>query len=75
MADLIRHNKELLNQNRSKFQNTFGIPLTRFMHPLFGFDVVSFDSWLNVPDGVSTADHILATKGQEALTLVEVLLI
>jgi len=72
--DLIQHNKDKLNQSRDKFQLIFGIPLTRFMHPLFGFDIVNFDTWLGTPDGTSTHDYLLETKGQEALNLVESLL-
>ena len=74
MKELVEHNKQILAKGRAEFQQTFGVPLTRFMHPLFGFDVITFDEWLGTPDGTSTADYILSTKGQPALTLIESLI-
>ena len=67
---MIEHNKQILNQNRDQFQQTFHISLTRFMHPLFGFDIVAFDAWLGTPDGISTSDYLMQTKGKVALSLV-----
>ncbi len=57
--DIIQHNMDILNENRAEFQRRFDIPLTRFMHPILGFDVVSFDKWLCTPDGVSTHDYLI----------------
>ena len=71
MVDLVRENKQKFNAGQQQFQGIFGVPLHRFWHPLFGFDVIKFDEWLGTPDGTSTHDHILNTKGQGALTLVE----
>ena len=70
MVNLIVHNKALLRENRDVFFRTFEVPLTRFMHPLLGFDVVAFDDWLGTPDGISTSDHILAKYGEPARELV-----
>jgi hypothetical protein len=74
VGEMVEHNKRLLNQYREEFQQTFGVALSKFMHPMFGFDIVAFDSWLGTPDGTSTADYLAKTKGKKALTLVESLL-
>ena len=69
--------RERMDKNRTKmqthcvtFHRTFGVPIQRFMHPLFGFDVVAFDAWLRVPDGVSTRNTIIERYGQEACDMV-----
>ena len=74
LSEIANQNKDKLNANRDEFQRVFGIPLHRFFHPFWGFDVIKFDEWLKTPDGTSTADYIKQTKGQNALTLVEELL-
>lgn len=74
VADLLSYHKKLLDSNRDKFQRTFGVPLHRFMHPLFGFDVIAFDDFLKTPDGQSTHDYLLEKFGQEADALIESLI-
>ena len=71
MADLVSLNKQKLNSNRADFARFFGVPLHRFMHPLFGFDVIEFDDWLGTPDGKSSHEFIIEKFGKEADELVE----
>lgn len=70
MTEIVQRNKAILSTNRDNFQRTFGVPLHRFMHLLFGFDVIAFDAWLGVPDGVSTQDTIIERYGSEACDMV-----
>ena len=74
MADLVQCNKQNLARGREQFQQIFGLSLGKFMHPLFGFDIVAFDEWLGTPDGISLRDHLLSTKGQDAVSLIESLI-
>ena len=69
--NLIDHNKQILNENRKRFQNTFKISMTRFMHPLTGFDIFRFDDWLGTPKGVSIHDYLLEKYGKDAVALLE----
>jgi len=71
IADLVNHNQQLLRANKDEFLRTFGIPLHRYMHPLWGFDVIRFDDWLKTPDGQSTHELLLEKYGQAADNLVE----
>ena len=70
MKELVEHSKQVKAQYGAEFQQVCGVPLHRFMHPLFGFGVVAFDEWLGTPDGISTHDYLLKTKGQAAVTLI-----
>ena len=70
MKGQVAHNKQGKAQYGAEFQQVFGVPLYRFMHPLLGFDIVAFDKWLETPDGISTRDYLLKTKGQAAVTLI-----
>ena len=74
VQDLVRRNKDILLKKQYEFRQTFGIPLAKFWHPIFGFDVVAFDTWLGTPDGISTYDYLRDTKGPGAVTLVESLI-
>ena len=75
MSDYISQNKKLLRDNAVEFQLSFGVPLHRFMHPLLGFDIVSFDEFLKTPDGVSTHDYLKQKFGEDALALIERLIV
>ena len=67
--ELVSKNAKLKHSCKREFDATFGKPIDQFMHPLFGFDVIAFDEWLQTPDGTSTADHILNKYGQQAVDL------
>ena len=56
---------------QKEFRDVFGIELKSLTHPLFGFDVVKFDEIIKTPDGVSCADHVKATYGDDALKMIE----
>ena len=57
-----------------EFKKIFGVQFAGFWNSFFGFDVVKFDAWLEVPDGVSTSDFITQKYGAEACALVRSLL-
>lgn len=43
------------------FQTTFKISLRRFFHPIFGFDIITFDDWL-----ISHHGYDIETSGKSA---------
>ena len=67
--ELTQRNIELRKSCEKEFQITFKQSLHQFFHPLFGFDVVAFDEWLQTPDGMSTADCVIQKYGQNAADL------
>ena len=61
--------------NCEKFQKIFGTRLKPFWQDnIFGFDIVVFDEWLKVPDGISMNDYILQKYGQEGVDVINALL-
>jgi hypothetical protein len=74
LQERIEHNKELFYANRTKFSNIFGINLGQFFTLILGFDIVTFDKFLQVPDGISTKQYITDKYGGEAVKVVEGLL-
>ena len=57
------------------FQKIFGTRLKLFWQDnIFGFDIIAFDKWLKVPDGVSTNDCILEKYGQKGVDIINALL-
>lgn len=73
-VEQFEHNKSQLHTHADGFRRVFGISLSRFMHPLFGFDVVRFDEWIGTPDGVSLSGYLTSKYGDAARTLVEELI-
>jgi hypothetical protein len=67
-------NVELLTKHRLAFKHTFKRDLAAFMNPILGFDVVKFDDYLRVPDGVSMNGFILVNFGENARNMVKELL-
>ncbi|MFA5321950.1 MAG: hypothetical protein WC373_04695 [Smithella sp.] len=55
---------------KSKFESIFKLPLQKYAHPLFGFDIIRFDEDLKTPDGTSTSDFIKEKYGKEAVELI-----
>jgi len=70
----VEHNSKLIGQYERSFKAVFKKDLHRYMHPLWGFDIVSFDADLEVPDGISTKDFIKSKYGLTAVHLIEDLL-
>ena len=69
VTDLCRCNNERRRSCEQEFKATFGRSLHGLFSPLFGFDVVAFDDWLQTPDGVSTADYVTEKYGEKAEAL------
>jgi len=61
-------------QQERTFKAIFGFSLSRFWNPILGFDVIKFDEWLKVPDGVSTADFVTAKYGEKATEFIRELI-
>jgi len=74
MQKLISHNRELKVKHSQEFLHTFNVSLFKFMHPLFGFDVINFDKWLQTPDGISTSDYLKQEYNERAESLITELL-
>ena len=74
MHNHIKSNDIKYRHYKQEFLKTFKIPLKEFYHRLLGFEIIEFDAWLKVPEGVSTADHIEKNYGIDAVKMVEHLL-
>ena len=66
--------KKLTNLDQKKFQTYFNASITKFWHPLFGFDIIKFDGFLQTPDGISTKDFITKNQGEEAAEFIKYLI-
>ena len=60
---------EAIKKYEVKFKVHLKLPLRKYLHPIFGFDVIKLDQDLEVPDGRSTEDVILERFGKDAVTL------
>lgn len=76
------HCGNILMDNRKKerrfakpFEQAFGVKMHPFFDYVMGFDVVAFDKYLEVPDGTSTKEFIAEKYGDDAVTLVENLIL
>ena len=61
-------------EHQFEFKRIFGFSISRCVDPLYGFDIVSFDRTLAVPDGISCKAYIKAKYGKDAAKLIEDLL-
>lgn len=63
----------LFRQEQAAFQQVFHVPLKRYwdFDNVIGFDIVSFDDFLEVPDGMSMAKHLQEQYGPDAVALVK----
>jgi hypothetical protein len=56
----------------AQFNSTFKTQLRHFFINVFlGYDIGKFDTFLQVPDGVSMKEHVTEKYGEEGLFLVE----
>ena len=62
------------NQHAQSFQKHFGTNIGKFWDVFTGLDVVKLDQFLRTPDGKSTREWIVETRGEDAAKLVEVLI-
>jgi len=74
MRDVIMHQKKMEKKHHIFFYNTFNRKLSEFMEFMTGFDIVAFDDYLKVPDGVSLKDYIREKHGDDAVTMIEALI-
>jgi hypothetical protein len=70
ISKTIADNHRIMGTYERRFAEVFKVRMGRFMHPLFGFDVIAFDDWVRVPEGVSLHDEILKRWGREAEELI-----
>lgn len=70
LGDLVIARRKVVQDYSRVFLSTFGVQLGRYMHPLFGFDVVRFDQMIQPKDGESTKDKVEREYGQEAVDLI-----
>lgn len=67
-------NTHLLRIHRDEFQTTFNKSLHKYMHPIYGFDIVAFDTYIAPPDGTSLQDYLISSYGKDASELVSKLI-
>jgi hypothetical protein len=71
--------KELLlsEQTRYVFKRTFNRDIRDFLTPtllligMIDFDIIAFDEWLKVPDGISTRDFLIKNYSQETADFIQ----
>ncbi len=63
-------NKELLFKNKQGFFKLFQVKLDDYFTIYLGFDIVTFDEWLQTTDGISTREFIKEKYGDDAELLV-----
>jgi hypothetical protein len=56
-------------QYDAAFRKIFGRPLSKYIHPLFGFDICKFDEDIQTPHNESLHDFIEKKFGLEALRI------
>ena len=57
------------------FQKTFGINLHPFMNPIYGFQILKFERWLNrIDDGTSIRQYVAKKYNKKAAELINDLL-
>lgn len=66
---VIDKNIKLKATHEKEFLNIFNVPLSRFMHPIFGFDIIQFDTYIRTPDGTSTKEWAKKRYGVESVGL------
>jgi hypothetical protein len=74
LPDIMKRNRDKLFKHGKEFQQTFGVPLNKYLDPMTGFDIVKFDEWLKTPDGTSTPDWLTKKYSAKASELVRSLL-
>lgn len=68
-------NKALPFINRAnEFQRIFNLKLGKYLNPIYGFDICSFDEDIKTPDNISTKDFILSKFGKDAVKFIEQLI-
>jgi len=73
LARLGRRNAEA-HRHANRFQELFGVPLSRFWDPSMGFDIVRFDETIKPATNQSLRDCIAAKYGTHATQLIESLI-
>ena len=69
------HNKiQQFGKHKFEFTNIFGLSISPYAHPIFGFDIVKFDEDIKVPDNISCKNHINNKYGKAAVELIEKLM-
>tara|TARA_Y100000310_G_scaffold345442_1_gene465065 strand:+ start:4745 stop:4969 length:225 start_codon:yes stop_codon:yes gene_type:complete len=70
MKDIVAINKKILREKGKEFKRIFGVDIRHFLNPIFGFDIVSFGVYLQVPDYTSVKDFIRDRYNQNAVELI-----
>ena len=66
---IVASNGEKKHKEADAFYHVFGVPITKYMHPLFGFEVILFDEFINPPDGTSLAQAVEDKYGLEGYNI------
>ncbi len=74
-TDHVLKNRMKALDNCNEFQRIFGIRLKPYWDGnILGFDVIKFDEWLEVPEDISTMEHIKVKFGQDGCDIINKLL-
>lgn len=58
----------------AQFKKYFGKNLWDYWEPLFGFDIVKFDEFLETPDDLSIKEYLEKEYGEDAMKLIQSIL-
>jgi len=61
-------------KTKTLFKQYFNLCLDDYLDPILGFDIVKFDDFLKIPNGISARDYITKQYGLEATLLIKDLL-
>ena len=70
MENIVSENSENKHREAVIFSMVFGTPIDKYMHPLFGFDLMSFDVFIKTPDGTSTKEWVKEKYGLEGVNII-----
>lgn len=74
LRDVVLHNKKLLHDYGSRFQEIFGVSLVRWMDTVTGFDIIKFDDQVIKSGDKQMAQVVKDKYGQEAVDLIMTLI-
>ena len=79
LAEIAFKNRNILHENEKKFKELFKLDLIKYLGGslislVSGFDIISFDKDIGVPDGISTRDYVDKIYGQDAVNLIQYLI-
>jgi len=75
LREIVLKNNKKKHQSEQEFFNVFGVSLSSFFDPIFGFNIIAFDEEVIKPSAnESTKDKILRKYGEKGVECIKNLL-